>query len=85
MAVLVENDGRRLIVGGDVLTNTAISFARPDWRIGADFDRDQGINTRKRLLDQLATDRIPLVGFHLAWPGYGAVERNGPAYRFTLL
>lgn len=85
MAVLVENDGQRLIVGGDVLTNTAISFARPDWRIGADFDRDQGINTRKRLLDQLAADRIPLVGFHLAWPGYGAVERNGPAYRFTPL
>ena len=85
MAVLVENSGQSLIVGGDVLTNTAISFARPDWRIGADFDRDQGINTRKRLLDQLAADRIPLVGFHLAWPGYGAVERNGTAYRFTPL
>jgi glyoxylase-like metal-dependent hydrolase (beta-lactamase superfamily II) len=85
MAVLIENGGQRLIVGGDVLTNNAISFARPDWRIGADYDRDQGITTRKRLLDQLSNDRIPLIGFHLAWPGLGAVERAGAAYRFIPL
>jgi glyoxylase-like metal-dependent hydrolase (beta-lactamase superfamily II) len=85
MAVVIADGGQRLIVGGDVLTNTAISFARPDWRMGADFERDQGVTTRKRLLDQLATERIPLVGFHLAWPGYGAVERTGTAYRFVPL
>ncbi len=85
MAVLIENGGQRLVVGGDVLTNSAISFARPDWRIGADFDRDQGIATRKRLLDQLTNDRIPLIGFHIAWPGLGVVERAGPAYRFIPL
>jgi glyoxylase-like metal-dependent hydrolase (beta-lactamase superfamily II) len=85
MAVLIEDGGQRLVVGGDVLAHIAISFARPEWRIGSDFDRDQGINTRKRLLDQLATDRLPLIGFHLAWPGYGAVERTGPAYRFIPL
>jgi len=85
MAVLIEDSGERLVVGGDVLTNSAISFARPEWRIGADFDRDEGIATRKRLLAQLATDRIPLIGFHIAWPGLGVVEREGPAYRFTPL
>jgi glyoxylase-like metal-dependent hydrolase (beta-lactamase superfamily II) len=85
MAVLIEDGGQRLIVGGDVLTNSAISFARPDWRIGADFDRDQGVVTRKRLLDRLANERIPLIGFHIAWPGIGQVERAGPAYRFIPL
>jgi glyoxylase-like metal-dependent hydrolase (beta-lactamase superfamily II) len=85
MAVLIDNGGQRLIVGGDVLTNIATSFARPDWRVGSDFDRDQGIATRRRLLDQLANDKVPLVGFHLAWPGYGAVERAGSVYRFIPL
>lgn len=85
MAVLIEDGGQRLIVGGDVLTNPATSFARPDWRIGSDLDRDRGIASRKRLLDQLATDRIPLIGFHLPWPGVGAVERTGTAYRFVPL
>lgn len=85
MAVLIENGGQGLIVGGDVLTHNAISFVRPDWRMGADFDRDQGVATRKRLLDRLTSDRIPLIGFHLAWPGAGRVERAGNAYRFITL
>lgn len=85
MAVLIEHGGQRMMAGGDVLANAAISFARPDWRIGSDLDRDRGVTTRKRLLDQLATDRIPLMGFHLPWPGHGAVERSGTAYRFVPL
>jgi glyoxylase-like metal-dependent hydrolase (beta-lactamase superfamily II) len=82
MAVMVESRGQSLLIGGDVLTNVAVSFARPEWRMGSDYDRDRGITTRKRLLDRLATDRLPLVAFHLPWPGHGVVERNGTAYRF---
>ena len=52
---------------------------------GTDLDRDRAIATRKRLLDRLATDRIPLIGFHLPWPGVGTVERSGTAYRFVPL
>ena len=85
MAILVESEGRKLIVGGDVLTNTAISFSRPGWRMGADYDRDRGIATRRKLLDLLASDKIPLIGFHLAWPGLGMVERKDNAYRFIPL
>jgi glyoxylase-like metal-dependent hydrolase (beta-lactamase superfamily II) len=85
MSVLVEDGSQRLMIGGDVLTHAAISFARPEWRIGSDFDRDRAVLTRKALLDQLAADKTPLVGFHLAWPGLGAVERSGAAYRFIPL
>lgn len=85
VSVLVESGGERLLVGGDVLTHPAISFARPAWRIGSDHDRDRAVRTRKRLLDQLVSDRLPLVGFHLSWPGHGMVERSGSAYRFVPL
>lgn len=82
MAVMVESEGQRLLIGGDVLMNVAVSFARPGWRVGSDYDHDQGVATRMRLLDLLVTERLPLVGFHLPWPGYGMVERSGMAYRF---
>ena len=83
MAVMVENGGERLLVGGDVLAHPAISFARPEWPIGSDFDRDRAAKTRTRLLDQLAADRTAQIGFHLPWPGHGMVERSGGAYRFV--
>ena len=83
MSVLLENGPERLLIGGDVLTHAAISFARPEWRLGTDFDRDQAVATRRRLLDRLASDRLPLLGFHLPSPGFGMVERSGAAYRFV--
>jgi glyoxylase-like metal-dependent hydrolase (beta-lactamase superfamily II) len=82
MAIMVESGRDLLLIGGDALTHGAVSFARPAWRIGSDHDSDRAIKTRTQLLDRLATDRIPLVGFHLPWPGHGRVERSGNAYRF---
>jgi glyoxylase-like metal-dependent hydrolase (beta-lactamase superfamily II) len=82
MAVMVESGTERLLVGGDVLANPVVSFRRPDWPFGSDLDRDAGAMTRKRLLDRLAGDRIPFIGFHLPWPGIGRVARDGTAYRF---
>ncbi|HEX8166747.1 MAG TPA: MBL fold metallo-hydrolase [Beijerinckiaceae bacterium] len=85
MAVMVESGPERLLVGGDVLANPVVSFRRPDWPFGSDLDRDAGAATRRRLLDRLAADRIPLIGFHLPWPGIGRVARDGAAYRFEAM
>lgn len=85
MSLMVESGNERLLIGGDALTHVAVSFARPDWRIGSDYDHERAVATRKRLLDRLASDRTPLIGFHLPYPGHGMVERNGLAYRFVAL
>ena len=81
VAVHLRFGGASLIVGGDALGHAIVSFQRPEWAWGADIDRDQGTKTRRKLLDQLATDRIPLLGYHLPWPGIGHVERRDLAYR----
>jgi glyoxylase-like metal-dependent hydrolase (beta-lactamase superfamily II) len=83
MAVLVESGNERLLIGGDALTHSIVSFARPDWPWGSDFEPEAGIRTRRRLLEQLAGERLALIGFHLPWPGRGYVERNSGAYRFV--
>ncbi len=71
---LAGGDG--LIVGGDALTHPLISFQHPDWKPTADHVPDQAVETRRKLLDRLATDRAKLIGFHLPYPGVGTVERK---------
>jgi glyoxylase-like metal-dependent hydrolase (beta-lactamase superfamily II) len=83
VSIMVESGGERLLIVGDALTHPAISFARPDWRVVSDHDHDRAAATRGRMLDQLVADRLPLIGFHLPWPGHGMVERDGTAYRFV--
>lgn len=71
-----------VMVVGDAIGNGHLALARPDWPSGADQDKQTGITTRRRLLDQLAGDQMAMVGFHLPNGGLGRVERSGDAYRF---
>ncbi|HRK17951.1 MAG TPA: MBL fold metallo-hydrolase [Hyphomicrobiaceae bacterium] len=72
-----------LVILGDALIHPLISFAHPDWRPGGDHVPEQAVETRKRLLDRLATDKARVLGCHLPTPGLGRVERKDGAYRFV--
>lgn len=83
VSVLLRSGTEQLLIGSDVLTQHVVSFAAPDWKWGPDMDGDKASASRRRILDQLATDRIALLGYHLPWPGLGRVERSGSAYRYV--
>lgn len=83
MSFEIREGAQAVMVGGDCIGNQHVAFARPDWQSGADQDGEQGAKTRMRLLDQLATDQIALLGFHLPDGGLGGVERAGDSYRFV--
>jgi glyoxylase-like metal-dependent hydrolase (beta-lactamase superfamily II) len=83
MSFEIRDGSDAVLVGGDAIGNHHVAFARPAWASGADQDADMGATTRTRLLDQLATDQIILMGFHLPDGGLGRVERSGDTYHFV--
>jgi glyoxylase-like metal-dependent hydrolase (beta-lactamase superfamily II) len=83
VSVMVEGGGAALLILGDAITNPVVSFAHPDWPVATDGDPAQGAATRVRLLDLCAADDLPVIGFHLPFPGHGRVERHAGAYRFV--
>jgi glyoxylase-like metal-dependent hydrolase (beta-lactamase superfamily II) len=82
VSFMVHGGSEPMLIGGDVLSN-AVSFAKPDWHWGTDQDPALGAQTRKKLLDRLAADKVRLIGFHLPHPGDGMVQAEGDAYRFV--
>lgn len=82
MSVEVASGGETLVVLGDALTHPVISFSHPEWRPAADHVPEQAVETRKKLLDRLATDKARIIGYHLPFPGIGRVEKKDAAYRF---
>lgn len=83
MCVQLASGGEQAVFIGDAITHMLISFAHPDWRPGYDLDRDQAARARRRLLDQAATDRILVLGYHFPFPGVGNVAREGAAFRWV--
>jgi glyoxylase-like metal-dependent hydrolase (beta-lactamase superfamily II) len=79
---LIESEGKAIYFWGDCAHHQVASLARPDWHCVFDVDAEQGAATRKRVYDRLATDRIPIIAYHMPFPSVGYVERQGSAYRW---
>ncbi|MGQ3045199.1 MAG: MBL fold metallo-hydrolase [Niveispirillum sp.] len=80
---LAGDDG--LLITGDAITNVVASFEHPGWRFGFDTDQDQGVATRRRLIDRAATEKLRMLGYHWTAPGFAIAERHGSAYRHVAL
>lgn len=83
MALHILNAGAGLMVLGDCIGNHHVAFEEPGWHLGADQDAEQAAQTRLKLMDQLAQEQLPVLGFHLPNGGIGRVEAAGSAYRFV--
>ena len=76
LAFMLESDGKTMLFWGDCAHHQVASLARPDWHCVFDSDKAQGVETRKRIYDMAATDRIPVQGYHMPFPSLGYVERR---------
>jgi glyoxylase-like metal-dependent hydrolase (beta-lactamase superfamily II) len=83
MSYVVHGGTDQLVIIGDAVTQSVVSFVHPEWPAGADQDQALAIATRKALLDRLAGDRVRVVGYHFPHPATGMVERSGSAFRFV--
>lgn len=54
---------------------------RPD--VVFDMDKEAAAQTRRRLLDMIATDKLAFAGYHMPWPGVGYVEVEGSGFRYV--
>lgn len=79
---LIESGGKAIYFWGDCAHHQVASLAQPDWHCVFDIDKEQGAATRKRVYDMLATERLPIIGYHMPFPSVGYVERQGSSYRW---
>ncbi|NJM29303.1 MAG: MBL fold metallo-hydrolase [Rhizobiales bacterium] len=76
MSWRLESDGKQMIIGGDFCNHAVLSMERPQWHVLFDMDKEQAIATRTRMLDMLATDKIPFSSYHMPFPAVGFVEKH---------
>lgn len=82
-AFAISSGTAKLMYIADV-TNHPVVFARhPEWRLWADMIPEQALTTRRKLLDMLAADRMPMTGYHYPFPAVGYIAKQGTGYDFV--
>ena len=82
MSVHISSGSEEMLLTGDVVFDSEVSFLHPEWPFGFDIDAPTGTKARMAFLDRAAADKTLVGSYHLPFPGFGHVVREGSAYRW---
>jgi hypothetical protein len=66
----------------DLANHPVWSLAKPDWEVKFDMDKSAAAASRRRVLGMLAADRVPMVGYHMPFPGLGFVAAKDDGFEY---
>jgi glyoxylase-like metal-dependent hydrolase (beta-lactamase superfamily II) len=83
MVFMLESGGAQLLIAADFANHYVWSLAYPDWEVRFDRDKAAAAATRRKLLDMLAAERMPFIGYHMPFPAVGYVASKDGGYRYV--
>lgn len=82
---VIESQGQRLLLWGDVIHSAEVQFRDPAVTIHYDVDPKAAATTREAILAETATSGILVGGAHISFPGLGHVVRETEGYSWVPL
>lgn len=82
-AYLIKAGDASLLLWGDIVHSHATQFARPEVSIEFDVDNAKAVETRKRILEEAARDKLWIGGAHLPFPGFGHVRKEDKGFAWV--
>ena len=79
---MVTSNGKSFAFLGDLTHHAVLLLERPLMEFSYDTDPKQSAQSRVKMLTMLAANKVPVMSYHFAWPGYGHVAKNGDGFRY---
>ena len=70
-----------LMLVSDITNHPGLFVRRPDWAVMYDMDAEMARLSRRRVLDQLASDKMQVAFYHAPFPATGHIWRDGDGFR----
>lgn len=83
MGYMLESNGQQFMLIADLANHYVWSLAHPDWEVRFDMDKTAAAQSRRKVLDMLAADKVPFVGYHMPFPGVGYVDTKDSGYHYV--
>lgn len=80
--VRVSDGSAQLLIWADIVHVPIIQFAHPEVSIAFDTDPVQAKETRAKIIEEVAVDKVRIAGMHLAFPAMGHVAKQAGGYDF---
>ncbi|MDR2127249.1 MAG: MBL fold metallo-hydrolase [Prevotellaceae bacterium] len=85
-AYLLQSENSQFLIWGDLAHAMAIQMPHPEIAVTYDVNPEQAVDTRKKILEYAAKNKIPAGGMHIAFPAMGNIKHGKAAgYEFEPL
>lgn len=82
-AFVVSSGDDSLLVWSDTTNKPELFVRNPEWQAVFDMDGGQAAETRRKMLELAASERMPVAGYHFPFPATGYIARGPDGYRFV--
>jgi glyoxylase-like metal-dependent hydrolase (beta-lactamase superfamily II) len=79
---MISSDGKSFAFLGDLTHHQILLMEKPRMEFSYDTDPKQAAESRVRMLDMLATNKIAVMSYHYPWPGLGHVVKTGEGFHY---
>jgi glyoxylase-like metal-dependent hydrolase (beta-lactamase superfamily II) len=79
---IIKSGKESLAFIGDTTHHHVLLTEQPRIEFAYDTDPKQAVQSRLKVLDMIATTRMPLLGYHFPWPGVGHLQKQGDGFRY---
>jgi glyoxylase-like metal-dependent hydrolase (beta-lactamase superfamily II) len=79
---MINSDGKSFAFLGDLTHHQILLLEKPRMQFSYDTDPNQAAESRVKMLDMLAANKIPVMSYHYPWPGYGHVVKTGEGFHY---
>ncbi len=80
----IASGNQSMLALGDTTNNPLLFVRNPDWHAVFDTDGAVAAETRKKMLDRAAVDRMMVQGYHFPFPASGHIIKTG-AHSYDLV
>jgi glyoxylase-like metal-dependent hydrolase (beta-lactamase superfamily II) len=80
---IIKSGASSMAFLGDITHHQILLTEKPKTEFAYDTDPKQAVQTRLKVFDMLASQRMPFVAYHFPWPGVGYLGKAGAdSYRY---
>jgi len=79
---MITSEGKSLAYLADLTHHPILLLEKPRMEFSYDTDPKQAANSRVKMLDMLAANKIAVMAYHYPWPGVGHVVKTGEGFHY---
>jgi glyoxylase-like metal-dependent hydrolase (beta-lactamase superfamily II) len=79
---MITSGGKSFAYTADLTHHPILLMEKPRMEFAYDTDPKQAANSRVKMLDMLAANKIPVLAYHYPWPGIGHVAKTGEGFHY---